>query len=96
MTLEGFTQMDFSELVFQSKMIERHKAETYKNQLTVGALVGWQYLMAQGEKGNFSDYLSNLGLSDEDNKISSDDRMRITAEAYETGKRVMKMFKGII
>lgn len=94
MSKENFTKMKFSELVFQSRMLDSQKAERFKNQLIAGAFVGWQYLMAQGEKGNFSDYLNNLGLSDKDDKLTVEDKKKIVAEAYETGARVMKMFKG--
>jgi hypothetical protein len=86
--------MRFSEIAFQSRMIEADKAERFKNQMICSAFEGWQYLMAQGEKGTFSDYLNNIGLSDKDDKLTAEDKKKIAAKAYETGERVMKMFKG--
>lgn len=96
MSEENFRKMRFSELVFQSKMLNSYKSERFRNEMIASAFVGWQYLMAQGEKRSFSDYLSNLGLSDKDYKMTAEEKKRTIAKAYETGSRVMKLFKGKI
>ena len=95
MTEGQFNEMEFSEIVFQSKMIDDHKAEEFKNGLVFAAFVGYQNMMfSGGKKISFSKYLNDLGLSDEDKKITPEDRKRVAEAAYATGERVMKMFKG--
>jgi hypothetical protein len=86
--------MPFSEMAFQAKIIEKHNAERFKNQLIVAAFVGYQQSVMNGYKKTFSKYLNDLGLSDKKDKLSKEDRKEITKKAYETGARVMGLLKG--
>ena len=89
--------MNFEELAFQSKMIEFHKAERFKDRLIASAFNGYQqYLMNGGKVVPFQKYLEDLGLSVDDIKLTKQDKQRIAENAYKTGERVMKMFKGKI
>lgn len=88
--------MLFSELAFQSGVLERRKEETFRNNLTHAAFVGWQNLAVNGYKKSFDHYLGELGLKADSEKLTEKDRERIKEEAYATGQRVMNMFKGKI
>ena len=88
--------MHFSELAFQSKVLERHRKERFDDELTFGAFVGWQALVSKGYKKQFSSYLSDLGLDrTTKRKLTKEEKKRLTKKAYATGQRVMKSFKGL-
>jgi hypothetical protein len=76
-------------------MIEKKKAEDLKNQMVCAAFVGWQRFLIEGESKSFSEYLDRLGLGDEI-KLTKNEKERIIKKAYETGERVMNLFKGEI
>jgi hypothetical protein len=86
LSAQQFDDMQYSELVFYSRLLMREKAEKYKDGLKFAAFTVWQ----QGHSGkSFKEYLIDLQL-EERQVISKEKRQSIIKKAYDKTADILK------
>lgn len=82
-----FDEALFSEIVFQSKMIEKHKLENWKNQMVSSAFTAW--LLGAGSKGqSFNKFLKKYKLVEPEEPLSEDDKKAIVKKALSIAEKI--------
>lgn len=74
LTRKQFGELEFSETVFYSKMIESEKAERRRELMQ--AAVFPEYLQGKFKEKSWSKLINNLGIGEPENRYTKEDRER--------------------